>query len=598
MQYRSIRTWIDVATRAGPSAYIIAVAMAIVARAALGYRSFPSIDDFVYIPLARAHLDGALYSTDLFVQGFVFHFPLLPVLVGLLESTIGLASGLLIVTLVLSVATVLAMLRLMRAFGATGVLLSLAVLIAVCGQLKGLGRGQHDGAFGDAFHMQWLALCLLLWCYDGFVRGRAVVTGVLLGLAAVAHPVVGAHGAAVVGLATLVARDWRWRRLVIAAAVCLLVSSPALVPFAVKLVIAGGAPDFDVVGLGYLFRTPQQFVLKSLSVGIVVVVALCGWAGAIIVCARRWDMGTAGFAGLLLGHSVLAAMAIAAHGPWAEGSWVERVTLLFQVHLTRTTPLLMVLSTIAFAAALERQIADIRTAEWRRFGVVPFWGCAALALILLLVLLLMQVAWHPLLLAVLVLTVVAAPLWHRTPWRTGMVGAWVVVGLVAAGLLVEQTETTANPTQAEQDLYAWARNTTAPEALFIIPPSHQEFRLYTDRGAYVDFKIFPATTTALIPQWRQRLERVAAPDRLALDSTGWPGIVEWDRTYANRNTPRRIADLLRETPADYFVWDSAGLAIPPFVTVERTEDPRLDTVFTNDRFTVYRLAGFDLVHAE
>ncbi len=44
---------------------------------------------------------------------------------------------------------------------------------------------------------------------------------------------------------------------------------------------------------------------------------------------------------------------------------------------------------------------------------------------------------------------------------------------------------------------------------------------------------------------------------------------EWDRTYAQRNTPQHIASLLRSTGGDYFVIDKDALRRPPFVNVKR-----------------------------
>ena len=93
----------------------------------------------------------------------------------------------------------------------------------------------------------------------------------------------------------------------------------------------------------------------------------------------------------------------------------------------------------------------------------------------------------------------------------------------------------------------------------------------------------------LVRLWRQRLEKVAAPDRLAREARGWGGTVEWDRTYAGRNTPERIESLLRETGADYFVWDRQGLRVPPFVNRDRAPDPALAIAFENARYEVYRL---------
>jgi hypothetical protein len=88
------------------------------------------------------------------------------------------------------------------------------------------------------------------------------------------------------------------------------------------------------------------------------------------------------------------------------------------------------------------------------------------------------------------------------------------------------------------------------------------------------------------------MELVSDPDRLALRSGGWSGVPQWDRTYANRNTPARIAALLRETSADYLVWDRAGMDVPPYAPLAPGPDvPDLRIAFANDRFKVYQIAA-------
>ncbi len=561
--------------------------MAFVARLALGYRSFPAIDDFVYIPLARAQLDASLYPTDFMVREFVFHTPVLAGLVWLFESTIGIAGGLLLATLVLSVATILGMYRLLRAIGVDGVLLPLAVLIAACGTLNGLGRGQYDGIFGAAFHMQWVALCLLLWTYERFVCRRAVAAGILLGLTAVAHPVVGAHGAAVLVIATFLAPPGGWRRLAVTGAVSLLVSSPAMVPLLLGLADTPAGADIDVVGLGYLFRTPHEFVLEPMGVALFVVMVGLGWSGVVLLSDRRAEPGMAGFVGVLLGQSVLAGLAIAAHTTWSAGSWVEQFSALYRVVLTRTTPVLLALGMVAFAAAVETRLFQDGPDGRSRIARGAYWALAGLALLLAM----LQVQWHPVLVVAMVLMLATAITWRNASLRAAAAAAWAMVGLVSIGLHGWQLDLEAPVPEEEEQLYAWVRSESAPGALFIVPPGFQPFRLYTERSVYVDFKTFPATTAPLIGEWRRRLEEVAAPDRLALEARGWPGIVEWDRTYANRNTPRRIADLLVRTGADYLVWDRTGLEMPPYTPIDRTGDRRVTVSFSNARFTVYTLFG-------
>jgi hypothetical protein len=165
----------------------------------------------------------------------------------------------------------------------------------------------------------------------------------------------------------------------------------------------------------------------------------------------------------------------------------------------------------------------------------------------------------------------------------------LVVAVVSVQRMRADTRLDALLTPDESGLYRWA-SATSPQALFIIPPGMQGFRFYARRSVYVDFKLFPPATPSTTPEWRRRMELVAAPDRRALDSPGWSGVPQWDRTYANRNTPERIVTLLRQTGADYLVWDRTGLDLPPYVPIVRPPAPAATVVFENARFQVYGLA--------
>jgi hypothetical protein len=177
--------------------------------------------------------------------------------------------------------------------------------------------------------------------------------------------------------------------------------------------------------------------------------------------------------------------------------------------------------------------------------------------------------------------------------RRAAAALWIgVVAFAALGTtrIMAETVRRAPLPLSETELFRWVAS-TSPNALFIVPPGLQQFRFYGRRSVYVDFKLFPPATPAISPEWRRRMELVAAPDRLALASPGWTGVPQWDRTYANRNTPQRIVSLLRETGADYFVWDRSGLDVPPYVPVLRPQASGASVAFANDRFVVYALAN-------
>jgi hypothetical protein len=564
--------------------------MAFVVRAAREYRSFPSIDDYAYIPLAWAAGDPTLYPGDEILQGFVYHLPFWGVLVGMLESTVGLANGFWAFTLLLSIATVAAVYRLTRALEGTGLLFPLLVLLVFCGRVSGIGRGLYDGALGDAFHQQWLALCLLLFAYDAFVRHRAVVAGVLLGACAATHPVVGAHGAFVIAVATLFAPPGRWRRLCITAIACLVISAPVVVPLALGLFHTGADPTWtarQVIEDAYIYRAPHEFALAgttAMAALLMTGVVVAGLGGAALLARPRPAAALGSMLGLWLGHGLLVAAAVLLHGPFLSGDWKYASLLPYLLSLTRTSPLLLVLSFVLLVAAVEVAIAKEPPRD-RSGRVLLVSLCFALGTLVLLF-----VGWQPILVAAAALGVVMVLAQKREVALRGLLGAFAVLGLVGLGLAVSRDVREAPVTAEEAELFAWTRENTPREALFVVPPGGQAFRFYARRGVYVDFKLFPASTPAVVPEWRRRLDRVALPDRTALDVKGWPAVPHWDRSYANRNTPARIAGLLGETGADFLVWDAKGLEVPPFVPVSRPPDDRLERVFANPRFEVYRLA--------
>jgi len=139
----------------------------------------------------------------------------------------------------------------------------------------------------------------------------------------------------------------------------------------------------------------------------------------------------------------------------------------------------------------------------------------------------------------------------------------------------------------ERAFYSWVRASTPLEAMFIVPPGFQEFRTYTDRGLYVDFKLFASATPRLIPEWRRRLELIAGPDSATLARRGWAGMPAWDSSYARRNTPERIARLLRETGMDYFVLELSSGSRENLALAE-TE---LITSYADDKYRVFKLKG-------
>lgn len=532
---------------------LLAAALIAVAR---GYRPFPAIDDFVYVPMAWSALDPGAFPGDWIIANYVLHAPIWVPLVAGLEATVGFPLGYWILTQVLTVAFCAVLyVSWWRLGGDPFGFLVLPVAIAL-GDVLGIGRGDFDGLIAPGFHVQSLALALLLGSYALMLVGRPLAAGVALALCAMSHPVVAAHGALVLAVAALWDGPGRWVRLGKTGLACAVAAAPLAIPLALALLDGGAAVDEPdavrrAVVDGYLFRTPHEFALTAtplLVKGFFILVLLAGLAGGL----RAWRAAAEAAAdtnpprralGLLCGHGVLFALCLLIHLPLLPEPWVTASTWPYLLHLTRTTPVLLGLGLLLAAVGLSLAIRQRQPGD-RLFVALmaATLGTAALYLSVLMV-----VAFW----VAVILTALLVAISRRRHRRfIAPVAAIIVIGFATAAWRNPMEST---PSEAAVGLYDWIRAETPDDALFIIPPGQERFRLYTRRSIVVDFKTFPASTITAIGEWRRRLEEVTRPDAAALARRGWPAVPYWDRAYAAADGAR-IAELFERTGAGYFVW--------------------------------------------
>ncbi len=575
----------------------IILAVALVLRASAGYAGVPSVDDFCYLPLAWARLDPTLFVRDDLLRGFMVHVPLWPPLVLVLQKTIGLAPGLFLLTWFLSVATVAAAWRIYRAVGGAGWLFPMAAMLVFAGRFVGIGRGEYGGAFGDQFHMQWLALCLLLWTFERFLQGSSAAAGILLGATFYAHPVVAIHGALTLLVASLLRGRRGIRPLLSISTISFVLAAPLLTMLVREWLVSSGVkPICDVAKDGYLFRTPQEYSIRwesPLSLALMMLLVVVGFLSFLLPARGQIDRKPApdwarkDLAGVCAGLLLLFASAVVVHGDLLPAEWLANAAWPFQLHLSRSSPLLLTMAALALVSVFDGAVSeDALSGASAISSLRLFWLALMLTFAFLLV---VQVKWSPLL-ALLFAASLSARLAELARWRQATAALMLALG-VFAGVDAVRSAKLETPLEAEKrTLFSWGAAQTAKDALFITPPGLEEFRYYTRRSQYVDFKIFPASRNSLICEWRRRIDLVAAPDKQSLENRGWDGIIYWDRSYAVANTPARIAALLLETHADYLVYDRYGLQVPPFLDVVDTPDDRLRIAYENSRFRVYRLS--------
>jgi hypothetical protein len=590
----------------------LALATAFALRVFRRYRPFPSDDDFAYIPVAWAAQNPALYPRDALVQQYqlLHHAPMWSLLVNGAESTVGLVWGFWLLTMALTVASVFAVLQLMRIAGATGYLLPMAVALAFATWVGGFGRGAVEGAFGNGLHIQWVAVCMLLWCYVAFATGRHLIAGVLLGVTFLAHPQVGLHGVFVLTIAAL-ASERPVRGFLMTAIVAAVLASPVVLPLTRGLFDERREPgwsDVDLIHLVYLFRLPNEYTFAGTTTGDAVLFAVKGLIGVVgVLWLLRLERSPAARAlgGLFLGHAVLLFVATIQMGGWGSHIWGERLTP-YLLGLSRTTPVFLVLGGTLAVAVIERRLqrgsvpaylerirsvargveAWLPAHSLRMIGMVLSLGVVVLALVASRHI---HGASRLAYTAPVLLGVVALLRARRHQRSTAEAAVAMSVAVICLAWIVAFHPRAAVVGPEKAGVFSWSRQSTLDTALFIVPPGLQEFRLYTRRSVYVDVKLFSPAVPSAGPLWRQRLVHVAAPDTATLEYRGWPGMNDvWDRSYAAHNTPERIGWLLRSTGANFFVRDLAAPATRPMAP-NAFASVGLTIAYRNQRYEVYEL---------
>lgn len=569
---------------------LVSASSAVLVRASLGYRPFPSIDDFAYVPLAWHWLDPAFYPRDAILGMFVNHQLAYTAIVAVGDLTRGLASAFLLATLLLTAFTVFGVARIMRALGATGLFVPVALGLSAAVVVRGLGRGSYDGLVGDGVHGEWVAIVLSLFAFDALLRGKDLASGLMLGLAAYAHPMLAFHSAFSVAVAGIWAGRASLRRTARVAVTAFLTGMPLMITLGLQLHSEGAShavAGFNAIEDGYLFRLPHEYTLDFYPAALMLLLAVIG-AGGLATFADLQRVRDRYAVGLYVGLALILVFSFLAYGTGAGRILGRHEVVLYMLGFTRSSPLLMTLSAVFVAVAFEKGLAGETRAEGGALWNIAIWTAMLLSFAMLLFLNMRHDMWIA---GALMLSLVTVLVYRRALNPQIIAAAWLAAGGMAAVSFATTVEVTGEPPVSDHQLYAWSSSATPSSALFLIPPGLTEFRLRTKRSVYVDFKLMPPAQPAQMQEWRRRIELVAQPDRLALAARGWPAMDEWDRTYASRNTPTRIRWLLRTTGADYFVFNKAGLNMPPYVDQDRRMVPGLAIAYQNAQYVVYRLTA-------
>ena len=434
-----------------------------------GYR-FGESNHAVYLVDAIRQLDPSLLRNDWWANSTLqYHFAFNAMTAALLRARV-LEPAFLLGYLLLAVLLHLAWRRLTLALGGTNgtYLVSVVLFYVLAG---GVGLGMYHFLQDSAFLPSNISNVAMLWAVCFWITGRPASAGVCLGVAGLFHI---NHALAGIGLwagaaffegRRTLSRSW-W-----VGTVALLAGSAAQIVPAMSVVLSrsGKLPTEEFVDLFVRLRHPHHFDPSAWHWGIWVTF-LVPIPLAIIAAQKpappEYADARRRAAALFKLYAAMIVVALLSAGFWFAGE------TFVQLNLYRFSIYLKLLSCVGLAWLLWD------TRPRRRPYVV-----GALALV--------AVAAG----AVAVSSgLLAAPTMRRP------------LGLKLTGLEGDDA--------AYLRLAAWARENTPADAVFLVPPDEESFRVHAWRAIVVNFKGVPQLSAEL-PEWRDRLQAV-----LGLDTPG------------------------------------------------------------------------------
>ena len=433
-----------------------------------GYR-FGESNHAVYLVDALRRLDPSLLRNDWWASSTLqYHFVFNAMTAALMGAGV-LEPAFLAGYLLLAVLLHVAWRRIVLALGGSdgAYLASVALFYLLAG---GVGLGMYHFLQDSAFLPSNVSNVAMLWGLLFLITGRSIPAGACLGVAGLFHI---NHALAAIGLwagaAVLERRrlDGSWW---LGAAGMVLGCAGQVVPAArVVLSRSGKLPTGEFVDLFVTLRHPHHFDPASWHWGI----WLAFLAPIPLAVAAARSPAAPGHAAawrragtLFLLFAALTVFALLTAGFWFAGE------TFVQLNLYRVSIYLKLLSCVGVALLVWSRGVRARAVAVAAMVVIAA-GAAALA------------AGSGLL---------APPTW-RSP-----------VGIKLVGLQGDDP--------AYLRLAAWAGENTPVDAVFLVPPDEESFRVHARRAIVVNFKGVPQLSAEL-PEWRDRLRNV-----LDLDTAG------------------------------------------------------------------------------
>ena len=503
---------------------LLAVMLGLIAHSLIGYQAFPYGDDFAYGPLAEHSIDPTLFRHDDQLRLFENHAHVYEWVYRLGKVGLGVEPTFHIAVWLQAAAASVAILAILYALGVPAIGLLGVLGLGVLVNLDGLGRGDFGGLISPFFHHQNVALILVLGAVAAGLLRKSWLAGIFLGLAVYAQPMTALHGAAVLGLGSLIRDPADVMKMAIAAIV---VALPVAVPI-VGTVLNGPETNvaFDVVRDAYRYRAPAHYDPPWFDVGITTLYLLAGCAGAALLMRQAPYLGRFS-AGVMVGFGLLHLVTVVVYkGGIAE--WIG----FFILDANRSTPALFVIGPALAIAGI-----------WSRRQDRLVW-IAALPLLAIM-------AFNTTLVG---LIVVGLGLLLAALKNVPNVQTLYLVGSAAALVLLfpapRQLPLLPEPTH---QMFEHIRDNTTVDALFVIPVNLFTFRHFTQRSAYVDFKLFSVAQPDQAALTRARLDQVASPAPQDRNVQGWLAAQLWDQEQQRTATCATMAQTLAVTGADYYL---------------------------------------------
>lgn len=620
--------WMDYQSHSDPSAgdgasgsatisraVLSAVAIAVLTIVALGYYAFVN-DQSANIPVSMMLRDESYFARDWDLQlagESRIRFAADAFLIVFWTLFCSLDWGVFGAQVASTVLFVWAVLYLLRSAGLGREPAILGTAIVMIGQYVAQGVGASFPAWEPYFLPRCLGYSLYLFSLGLAFRRRALLAGLALGAALVAHAAVGITGVITSALVLVLYFGFReWRMIATTLGVAALLSSPFIAPIALGQAVPSTVDRDALMGI-YLFRSPylKPHLWRWQHWLIFAAVNLHAW-----YLLRGRDTDVHRF--LRVGISVILGLAIA---QWLALE-LTMSTLVYKIqYALRMLPVWRVMYLVAVILALSE--------EWSRNRALAFVRWMAIGLTLgtdpsYLALLIWEIAYVAGLLpkkrwlvvggyvaAVLVawltswtilgplgkfslarlvgpaFLIAAVGVAVVTDWnlRARLASRYVPIGLVACAMLAvlgvflikthapdsrfSRHWRIARAEYLDNDLTRiawWARSNTPRDALFLVPPESEQLRMWGERSIFVDFKSF-VLNEADVREWYERIFVLYKARHDTVPDPHAATMADATRSYFDAR-PEEVIAVAKAYRIDYFL-TRASLSYPyPMVRTE------------------------------